>query len=368
MKIFIKGTFKYSFKYNLILFLYIVVLTLKNIFKLKNKMNITTNQFRMKRCFLFLIIIFLVTSCSKDDVSNNEESTFVTVNVAKAGTLSDLISSKKKYQITNLTITGYLNGTDIKFIREMAGCYVKNKFTEGKLSVLDLVGANIVSGGSNYCLDYSTSTNKIGAYTFIDCSKLTSIKLPNNITSIDDLAFSGLEGLISVNIPDGVTRIGDCAFYHCKGLTSIAIPNSVTSIGEYAFCSCTGLTSIAIPNGVTRIGKLTFANCAGLTSITIPNGVTYIGDLAFGETNLTSITIPNNVTYLGNNVFDGCDELNEIHFKTLIPPTVNVNTFENGSSTTTRFYAGSCKLYIPKGTVSAYRGIVWGKFANIIEE
>ena len=66
----------------------------------------------MKKCFLFLIIIFLVTSCSKEDISNNEEGKSVTVNVATAGTLSKFISSKKKYQITNLTITGYLNGTD----------------------------------------------------------------------------------------------------------------------------------------------------------------------------------------------------------------------------------------------------------------
>ena len=77
-----------------------------------------------------------------------------------------------------------------------------------------------------------------------------------------------------------VTNIWSFAFYECN-LTSITIPNSVTSIGIYAFYGCTGLTGITIPNSVTSIGEVAFYGCSGLTSITIPNSVTSIGDYAF---------------------------------------------------------------------------------------
>ena len=79
-----------------------------------------------------------------------------------------------------------------------------------------------------------------------------------------------------------VTRIGSSAFHSCSGLTSVVIPNSVTSIGDYyTFLGCSGLTSVVIPNSVTNIGNQTFAHCSGLTSVEIPNSVTSIGFGAF---------------------------------------------------------------------------------------
>ena len=83
-------------------------------------------------------------------------------------------------------------------------------------------------------------------------------------------AFYNCSGLTSVTIPDGVTSIGDRAFYDCTGLTSVTIPDSVTSIGNSAFYNCRGLTSVTIPDGVTSIGSSAFSGCSGLESITIP--------------------------------------------------------------------------------------------------
>ena len=125
------------------------------------------------------------------------------------------------------------------------------------------------------------------------CAKLTgltSIDIPNDVTSIGEWTFSGCSGLTSIDIPNSVTSIGVWAFSGCSGLTSIAIPNSVTSIGSSAFSGCTGLTSIEIPNSVTSIGGETFYGCAGLSSIEIPNSVTSIGSHAFGGcTNITTV-------------------------------------------------------------------------------
>ena len=150
---------------------------------------------------------------------------------------------------------------------------------------------------------------------FYRCTGLTSITIPNSVTSIMQKAFYGCTGLTSVTIPNSVTSIGDYTFYGCSGLTSITIPNSVTSIGDYAFSYCIELTSVTIPNSVTSIGDYAFCDCTGLTSVTIPNSVTSIGEAAFdGCSGLTSVTIPNSVTSIGKAAFYRCTELTSIYY------------------------------------------------------
>ncbi len=138
----------------------------------------------------------------------------------------------------------------------------------------------------------------------MDCSGLTSIDIPNSVTTIGKYVFNRCSGLTNIEIPSSVTEIGDGTFLGCSSLTSIEIPNSVTSIGDSAFSSCSGLTSIDIPNSVTTIGERAFYSCSGLTSIDIPNSVTSIGDYAFkGCSGLTSLTIHGDVPSIGRDVF-----------------------------------------------------------------
>ena len=75
--------------------------------------------------------------------------------------------------------------------------------------------------------------------------------------------------------------IGYKAFFDCTSLTSVTIPDSVTSIGNIAFAGCTSLTSVTIGDRVTSIGKHTFYLCIRLTSVTIGDSVTTIGNGAF---------------------------------------------------------------------------------------
>ena len=157
------------------------------------------------------------------------------------------------------------------------------------------------------------SVSSIGDYAFRDCSSLTSVTIPNSVTSIRNYAFQNCSGLISITIGSGVTSIGNHAFQYCSVLTSVTIPHSVTSIGFRAFCGCSGLTSITIPNSVTSIGDEAFSRCSGLTSITIPNSVTSIGSSAFSScSGLTSVTIPNSVTSIGNSAFSSCSGLTSV--------------------------------------------------------
>lgn len=150
---------------------------------------------------------------------------------------------------------------------------------------------------------------------FADCSKLVSIQVSNNVTSIGESAFKNCSGLMSVTIGNSVTSIGRNAFYGCSGLTSLTIPDSVTSIENEAFRSCTGLTSITIPNNVTRIGEYAFYLCSGLTSVTIGNGVTSIGKGAFDHCDtLSNATIGYGVTSIGEYAFRNCTELTNVVF------------------------------------------------------
>ena len=252
------------------------------------------------------------------DVINKDGllTTQVTIKLDEAGTLPYKISANEKNLITNLKIVGKINGTDLKFIREMAGRDFNGGKTDGKLSILDLSEAKIVAGGDAYVRfsdNYYTSNDKLGDWAFYGCSGLTSLNIPSGVTSIGDKAFKGCSRLTSLTIPSSVTSIGDWAFGYCSELTSLTIPSGVTSIGQSAFLGCSGLTSLTIPSGVTSIGNYTFYGCSGLTSLTLPSSVTSIGNDAFtGCSGLTSLTLPSGVTSIGNDTFYGCSGLTSL--------------------------------------------------------
>ena len=124
------------------------------------------------------------------------------------------------------------------------------------------------------------STKILGENLFKNCSRLSSIEIPDSVTSIGYGAFGG-SSLTSIVIPDGVTSIGSSAFNSCSSLTSIVIGDSVTSISSFAFYRCYSLTSIEIRDSVTSIGNRAFEACSSLESIVIPDSVTFIGEFAF---------------------------------------------------------------------------------------
>ena len=332
---------------------------------------------------LFLAGLFMVLGCLSIQAADDLITKQITIKLDEAGTLPDKIGSTKKYQITNLKIIGEINGTDLRFIRNMAGGIdFYDETGQGKLSVLDLSQARIVVGGGPYLYYrhydglsggvrelYVDENDVLGDYMFSGCSALTSLILPSNVTEIGNSAFVNCRGLTSMKIPSSVTNIGDCAFLNCSGLTSLVISSGVTKIGDSAFRNCSGLTSLVIPSGVTEIGFFAFRNCSGLislvissgvidgsafencsglTSLIISSGVTKIDSSAFkGCSGLTSLVIPSGVTEIGWFAFENCSGLTSIYVYAEHIYTSGLVAFEGCDK-------NNCKVYVPKGTYDYY--------------
>ena len=129
------------------------------------------------------------------------------------------------------------------------------------------------------------------------------------VTMIDHAAFFN-SVVTSVTIPDSVTSIDDNAFGFCSQLTNISIPNSVTYIGFSAFAHCTSLKSITLPSSLSSISEALFSGCSQLTTIHIPDSVPSIQSYAFYHCrNLETIRIPVSVTLIETDAFAGCPSL-----------------------------------------------------------
>ena len=105
------------------------------------------------------------------------------------------------------------------------------------------------------------------------------------VTAINNAAFPN-SAVTSVTIPDSITSIPDAAFVNCSKLTNISIPNSVTYIGFSAFSSCTSLKSITLPSSLSTIGNSAFAGCPSSMTVTYPGSKTqWDDDITKGSNN-----------------------------------------------------------------------------------
>ena len=178
------------------------------------------------------------------------------IHVEEAGGLETIINTLGFHAVENMKVAGYLNGSDIRILRQLlGGKYHKSvEQTKGNLHHLDLSEATIVEGGEGY-LFYEvmsnpdlqliyTSNDNIGFRMFWSCPNLQSIKLPQSVKIVDNDAFLNCQSLVSVIIPEGVTEMRSLVFRSCKALEQLKLPSTLTCIGDGLVKDCTSLKSV----------------------------------------------------------------------------------------------------------------------------
>ena len=208
------------------------------------------------------------------------------------------------------------------------------------------------------------SVTAIGKAAFSDCSKLGNIELPEKLTKLQLWCFKDCDSMTEVTIPWYVQYI-DSAFLGCDSLKKVVFEknNTLIKIRDFsgAFSGCRALESVTIPEGVEAISTEAFNGCVCLTSITLPDSIETIEKSAFKNcTGLITITVPENVTSIESNAFSGCTHLIEVYNKSELAITAgessngyiawnakNVYTPTSGSSMLA--YTDDGFVFIPDG-------------------
>lgn len=213
-------------------------------------------------------------------------------------------------------------------------------------------------------INWSNVTN-IGDYGFYKCINITSLTIPNTLTTVSSTpigghAFDSCFGLTSITFPNTyidsfgdpqtITSLSVGVCKYCTSLTSVTFPSGLTTISDYAFDGAFAAnTSLTIPNTVTTIGSNAFVT-SKLVSVTIPSSVTTIGGYAFQNSKLTSLVIPDTVTSIGSSMVQGCTSLTTL-------------TIGSGVSKIPSYFAYGCTSLSTinyTGTMSQWNGLTKG--------
>ena len=170
----------------------------------------------------------------------------VSVSVRQPGTLSDVIGDARKYALTSLAVEGALNGTDLRYLREMAGSDYQQQPTEGRLRRLDLSKATFVPGGTPYiykdtCYTVQGGSLTLPPFAFRHC-RLEQVELPGQMDTLGVGAFE-YSALRSVRLPENVV-VMDWAFNHCDSLSQVEFPEMVAELGWNCFRDCGSLRTL----------------------------------------------------------------------------------------------------------------------------
>lgn len=337
-------------------------------------------------------------AANKNGEDVGEAVSFVTTSTSiinDAGQLTELVGDDK-YRFTTLSIAGFLNGDDLRTLRDMAGCDNEGKATAGQLSDIDLSGAQIAEGGNAYAEGHFTQTNVVGKAMLASCEKLKRIVLPLQTTKIEADAFRNCSSLHTIEVPtlvesiepsagctalaeinvqagnshysskDGVLLSGDgkrILWFPMGKKGEYTLPSTVTTVGDYAFRNCQ-IETFHFADGLTSIGKYAFYN-SSVKEVSLPSTVKQIPTGLFQKcADLTTVHLGKNTEMLGDYVFDGCPITN-LYISAPTPPYCSNNTFASSGNN----IFSTCRVHVPKNRRIYYRGdMIWAQFKRIVEE
>lgn len=175
----------------------------------------------------------------------------------------------------------------------------------------------IESENELYCTIDGVLFDKLGMklLKYPQGKKETVYKIPEEVRTIDDDAFSYCSNLTDVKLPMKLKKIGEASFACCSSLTALDFPISLTDIGIGAFSYCSSLTSIRLPKNVTTLGSSAFSDCSSLKTVIMPENLTTIREWTFVRcSSLEKITLPKKLTGIGSSVFYDCKKLADVYY------------------------------------------------------
>lgn len=181
---------------------------------------------------------------------------------------------------TDGSVARYTGTSDAVIVPDLAGTQPVTAIGEGAFADRDVSSVLLPDG-----------ITSVGARAFYNCVRLSSVNLTKGVTELGEYAFAGAQRLLSFG-EFSVTSIPEGAFLGCGKLLEVPLPETLTAIGAQAFADCAMLRSVSVPDAVRSIGAQAFENCTQLASVKLPASLETLGENAFaGCTALTSFTI-----------------------------------------------------------------------------
>lgn len=261
---------------------------------------------------------FLVTSTLVDRTSSPAASqvtiTATCNNVAPKYFVVNLIPFTYNSSTKSVIYTSSMPNKDggVCFERKLLRNKINNGVIQGEQEELlvDTIGSYALSSSLEYgtgAVVIEKDIKTISSSAFRNC-KIKSVNNPSTLTAFGEYSFYGCTSLTTVNIPEGITTIPNRCFQNCSLLSPISLPSKLTTLGEYAFSGCTSITQITLPTTVTLIDDGCFSSCSSLTTININQlSITTLHQSCFnGCTSLNGVQIPTTVTTIENYCFNNC--------------------------------------------------------------
>ena len=367
--------------------------------------------------------------------SDYSQNRCLTVNVAEAGTLESLIGDKNGVT-EELKVTGQINGKDIKFLKDLCGQYgmvsfldlsdasivagegtTANELPEKAFQTtstlknivlpknLTAIGSFAFDGSGIKELVLPKSVETLGSDIFYYAGDLESLRvesgntvfdsrdncnaiietstntlligckktvIPESVSALGNMAFSGKPGLKEVSLPNNITSIGWAAFWADSELTTVTLSANVTSLGDSPFGACERITSFSVDKGNTKYDSRENCNAIietasntliqGFSTTKIPDGVKAIAPAAFRSlATLTEIELPASLEKIESEAFLYCNQLTKVVSNIRKPFAISSMVFSGDNMKI-------AKLYVPYGTREAYANTPgWDNFRTIIE-
>lgn len=343
---------------------------------------------------LYRITPFASNSLGESKGGSLDYTTGSSIVLEEAGSLSSLFSGSTSVDMERLTVSGYMNGDDFRFLRSLLGAPGES-ILKSSVAEVDLSDAHIVEGGGSFDGSRFTVADELSTGLMADCTKLRWISLPSSATILARDAFANCSMLESLTISAEIRSI-----HHSEGCASLkaievspanqnfvsidgvlfnlsadeilwfplgktgayTLPETIVAIGENAFYG-TSITSLEIPPSVKTIKRGAFAG-SSLTEISFPDNITNISEGMFQNcASLATIRLGSGTEFIGNYAFDGT-AVRDLYIKADIPPFTTTDAFTDRSSSIT----DNCTLHVLRGCKAVYRNHAkWGLF-NKIEE